>query len=143
MSSDDKFVESAAAAISSDVTIQNTPGDDKASLRNNASYSSSTLLIKQVLQQLGESVVYSDPSNVHTNKKLWNTYCSEWNNSSAIPPWLAKMASDVEMSHDLRTIGDEWAPRRHTEEIIRMFILPFIDATSTHAAEIGVGGGTE
>lgn len=50
------------------------------------------------------------------------------------------MASHVEMGCDLCELGDEWAPRKHTQAIIHEFIHPYIDKTSV-VAEIGVGGG--
>ncbi len=50
------------------------------------------------------------------------------------------MATAVDMSHDLKSIGDEWAPRSHTLQVISDFILPYICKDSV-VAEIGVGGG--
>lgn len=50
------------------------------------------------------------------------------------------MASDVGMTERLTYIGDEWAPREHTTEVIDDFILPYISDQSK-VAEIGVGGG--
>jgi hypothetical protein len=50
------------------------------------------------------------------------------------------MAENVNMEKDLYGIGDEWAPRSHTEQVIKDCILPYIGSTSI-VAEIGVGGG--
>ena len=53
---------------------------------------------------------------------------------------VQKMASANGMGSDLVMLGDEWAPRKDTLEIIESFIVPFI-TTSNVVAEIGVGGG--
>ena len=53
---------------------------------------------------------------------------------------VQKMASNVGMDEDLRVLGDEWAPRDDTIEIIRQFIVPHL-TYSMRVAEIGVGGG--
>lgn len=50
------------------------------------------------------------------------------------------MAQDVGMVTDLQSIGDEWASREHTMEVIREFIWPYIDSYSV-VGEVGVGGG--
>lgn len=51
------------------------------------------------------------------------------------------MASDVSMDHQLASVGDEWAPREHTIEVIQHFIFPHVSASSV-VGEVGVGGGT-
>ena len=50
------------------------------------------------------------------------------------------MAEDVSMTSDLQGIGDEWAPRAHTMEVINSCIFPFLTKDSV-VGEIGVGGG--
>ena len=98
---------------------------------------SSNPFLIQVLNELDKAVVYSKTGNISTNKKLWENYSKEW-----LPQelWVKKMAKQVCMEEDLQTVGDEWAPRKDTLEIIQSYIMPFITNEST-VAEIGVGGG--
>lgn len=93
-------------------------------------------LVSTLLDQLDQAVVYSLGGNVTTNKKLWDNYSQDWDTTN---PWVAKMASNVGMSDNLEVLGDEWAPRAHTNEIIENFILPY--SKGLRVAEIGVGGG--
>jgi ubiquinone/menaquinone biosynthesis C-methylase UbiE len=51
-----------------------------------------------------------------------------------------KIASNVGMGNDLSTLGDEWASRSDTLEIVHDFIYPYVNDSSV-VAEIGVGGG--
>jgi len=102
-------------------------------------------LVSQMLKELDKAVVYNN-TNLSTNQKLWDNYSREWsksknnNNNNEINDWVLKMASNVGMSDDLDCLGDEWAPRSDTLEIINNFIYPYIDNSSI-VAEIGVGGG--
>jgi hypothetical protein len=93
-------------------------------------------LVLQVIDQLDAAIVPKS-NNVGTNKKLWDTYCREWNDSAE---WVQKMAGQVGMQSDLQTLGDEWSSRREKDEIIAEFIHPHITDMS-RVAEIGVGGG--
>ena len=56
-----------------------------------------------LVTQLNESIVYAAPDNIKTNKKLWDNYSREWNVSTE---WVQKMASDVQMDNDLKTLGE-------------------------------------
>jgi ubiquinone/menaquinone biosynthesis C-methylase UbiE len=62
------------------------------------------------------------------------------NGDKEINDWVLKMASNVDMNNDLSNLGDEWANRSHTIEIIQEFIYPYINDSHV-VAEIGVGGG--
>ena len=93
-------------------------------------------MLQHMLQQLDTAVVYSKSGNIVTNQKLWDNYSREWNGAR----WVQKMASHVDMQTDLQVLGDEWAPRTHTMEIINEFILPYLKPHFI-CAEIGVGGG--
>ena len=44
------------------------------------------------------------------------------------------------METDIQSLGDEWAPRKDTVEVIETFIKPNISLASI-VIEIGVGGG--
>ena len=102
-------------------------------------------MLLHMLKSLDESnAVYNTISNVAQNRKLWDNYGREWKQSGE--EWVQKMASHVNMESDLVAIGDEWAPRLHTEEIINEFILPFLKPAAdvgipVKVAEIGCGGG--
>jgi len=100
-------------------------------------------LVSQMLKELDKAVVYNNTNNITTNQKLWDNYSREWNvsnNKQDINDWVLKMASNVGMNSDIQALGDEWAPRSHTLEIINEFIYPYINDSSI-VAEIGVGGG--
>lgn len=95
-------------------------------------------LLLSMMSALNDVVVYTPGGdNTETNRKLWNSYSESWKEK---PLWLQKMAAQVSMQSDLQCLGDEWAPREHTLEIIREFILPYLSEDSV-VAEIGVGGG--
>lgn len=36
------------------------------------------LMVTNLIQSLGSSLVYPDAGNFETNRKLWNMYASEW-----------------------------------------------------------------
>ena len=55
-----------------------------------------------LVTQLNESIVYTSPDNVKTNKKLWDNYSKEWDASKE---WVQKMATSVNMNQDLVTLG--------------------------------------
>lgn len=94
-------------------------------------------LVAQLLKDLDKAVVYNNTNNISTNQKLWDNYSREWNTKN---DWVQRMASNVGMQNDLSTLGDEWAPRDHTMNIINSFIYPYINDNSI-VAEIGVGAG--
>src|SRR4051794_32630333 len=90
-------------------------------------------ILKSVLHNLSGALVYTEPTNIETNKKLWNQYAKNWNsnnnasnankgnanntsnnddNKSTPPPseWVVKMASQVNRTaNDLPFIGCEWS----------------------------------
>ena len=95
-------------------------------------------LLLSMLASLNDAVVYTPGSgNIQTNARLWNSYSESYD---AKPEWLQTMASQVGMEADLQCLGDEWAPREHTLEVIREFILPYLQEGCV-VGEIGVGGG--
>ena len=93
-------------------------------------------MVQALLEQLDQAVVYSVGGNMQTNRKLWDNYSQEWSPQQA---WVRKMSANVGMEDSLEVLGDEWAPRAHTNEIIETFILPHTNGG--RVAEIGVGGG--
>jgi len=96
-------------------------------------------LVSQMLKELDKAVVYNN-TNLSTNQKLWDNYSREWskknNDNIEINDWVLKMASNVGMSDDLDCLGDEWAPRSATLEIINNFIYPYINNSSIVAGII-------
>ena len=133
-------------------------GEDKhhdtsaASLPSAASASSTaTTALQLVLRNLSDALVYTDSSNIDTNKKLWNQYATNYynnnKNDSAAPaaatpsPWVQKMAAQVGRAPDeLRHIGDEWSDEQSLERCLSRWLYPLLSEDST-VAEIGSGGG--
>ena len=115
-----------------------------------ASSSSSTAVtaLQTVLQQLSEALVYTEPSNVDTNRKLWNQYARQWTTAAASPdspprlsPWVQRMARQVGRSDaDVQFIGDEWSDEASLEASLSTFLFPLLSPDSV-VAELGVGGG--
>ncbi|CAM9751580.1 unnamed protein product [Choristocarpus tenellus] len=35
-------------------------------------------MVAQLVKSLGSALVYADPGNFETNRKLWNNYAAEW-----------------------------------------------------------------
>jgi 2-polyprenyl-3-methyl-5-hydroxy-6-metoxy-1,4-benzoquinol methylase len=111
--------------------------DVEAILSERQNANSSNVLVSQLLAQLDDAVVYSKGNNVDTNRKLWDNYSKEWTESI---DWVERMADAVKMKGDLSVLGDEWAPRHHTQAIVEDFIIPNVDH-ACKVAEIGCGGG--
>eukprot|EP01036_Dinobryon_divergens_P041583 gene41583-55127_t len=101
------------------------------------SKSATNPMLMHVLNELDKAVVYSKTGNLNTNQKLWENYCKEW---KADEPWVQKLAENVSMENDLQALGDEWAPRQDTLEVVSLYIYPNIKS-NFKVAEIGVGGG--
>ena len=105
-----------------------------------------------VLHHLNEALVYTEASNVDTNRKLWTRYAQQYfepslafpspSSSSPHPSdWVQRMAQQVGRSPaDLRFIGDEWSDAASLDSSLSAFLYPLLAPTST-VAEIGVGGG--
>lgn len=110
---------------------------DTESILSQKSKISTNPMLLTLLNELDKAVVYSNTGNVTTNQKLWENYSKEWQPNEH---WVQKMAENVCMGCDIQALGDEWAPRKDTQEIIDMFIKPNI-SSSSNVIEIGVGGG--
>lgn len=95
-------------------------------------------------------------SNIEENRKLWDLYADDWSPST---PWVASMAAGTHAAYPaegspdgvedetkkasaaLSCVGDEWSLPAHLDQVVSDFVVPYVDAASTHAAEIGSGGG--
>ena len=55
---------------------------------SNDSSNSGNPLVYQILKELGDSIVYAGGDNFTVNRKLWNSYCNEWNIDE---PWYLSL----------------------------------------------------
>jgi len=122
-------------------------------------------MVLQLVQSLGEAMVYPDPGNFRTNRKLWDLYAKDWSEDSA---WVVGMAQgshsgdgeacatsssrsaeggggdgDAKVGgtcEPLKFVGDEWSTAQDLLTVVADFIAPNVHAGSV-AAEIGSGGG--
>lgn len=121
-------------------------------------------MVLQLVHSLGEAMVYPDPGNFRTNRKLWcvsgrrssdsiergrarfktrvvrrDEYAKDW---ASDKDWVVRMAhgSHSEGAEELRFVGDEWSPAADLARVVHEFIEPFVSAESC-AGEIGSGGG--
>jgi len=102
------------------------------------SESSAPTSITSLISSLSTSLVYTDPGNVETNKKLWNAYAEDWQPDR---DWVETMAGHVDIdTSELECLGDEWSKKEHLQAVIDDFILPYVHDKSV-CAEIGSGGG--
>lgn len=46
-------------------------------------------MVINLVQNLGSALVYPDPGNLETNRKLWDNYASEWEPTAR---WVAAAA---------------------------------------------------
>ena len=93
--------------------------------------------ITSLIQSLSSALVYNDPGNVETNRRLWNAYCSDWSPDKA---WVQTMASHVSMGGSLEFVGDEWSTGDELRQVLDDFVYPYLEPSSV-IAEIGSGGG--
>jgi 2-polyprenyl-3-methyl-5-hydroxy-6-metoxy-1,4-benzoquinol methylase len=109
--------------------------------------SSNAEALRSVLQHLSASLVYTEPTNIETNKKLWNQYAKDYylenNNEQQQEPaaWVSKMARQVGRENkELNYIGTEWSNEFSLQQTMEQFLYPLLDK-SFSVAEVGVGGG--
>ena len=109
--------------------------------------STATTALQLVLRNLSDALVYTDSTNIDTNKKLWNQYATNYYNTVTTPtpptpsPWVQKMAAQVGRSpNELRHIGDEWSDEQSLERCLARWLYPLLSESSA-VAEIGSGGG--
>ena len=93
-------------------------------------------LVLQTIRELSTAFVYPEPTNVETNRKLWDEYAKSWDTKEA---WLQGMANDVNQK-ELQHVGDEWSDAASLQQVMDEFLLPYL-SPSQHVAEIGTGGG--
>ena len=108
-----------------------------------------TSALQLVLRNLSDALVYTDTSNIDTNKKLWNQYAANYYDttlaaSAATPspsPWVQKMAAQVgRTAGELQFIGDEWSDAESLDHCLGRWLYQLLSESST-VAEIGSGGG--
>ncbi|CAK0869135.1 unnamed protein product [Prorocentrum cordatum] len=101
-------------------------------------------LILQTVRELSAALVYPEPSNVETNRKLWDEYAKAWDTSEE---WVRRMAADVG-GRELGCVGDEWSDEASLTEALDDFLFPHLAALErggegcgAQVCEIGSGGG--
>ena len=99
---------------------------------------SSSPTVSSLIASLSSSLVYSDPGNVETNRRLWNAYSEDWNPDK---PWVQTMAKHVSMESSLTFVGDEWSTSEDLLEVLDDYVFPYLKADHSVVAEIGSGGG--
>eukprot|EP01122_Echinamoeba_exundans_P002441 TRINITY_DN12381_c0_g1_i1.p1 TRINITY_DN12381_c0_g1~~TRINITY_DN12381_c0_g1_i1.p1 ORF type:complete len:326 (+),score=47.90 TRINITY_DN12381_c0_g1_i1:133-978(+) len=103
----------------------------------------STTTLQMLVQQLSTAVTYAEPTNVDTNRKLWNNYAKDWGTDV---DWVKKMTSNLQlpegttMEDQLEFLGDEWSDKQSVVTVLDDYIFPHITEDSI-IAEIGSGGG--
>src|SRR4051812_33564545 len=95
-------------------------------------------ILKAVLHNLSDALVYSEANNIETNKKLWNEYAKNWNKNRE---WLIKMANQVDRNvNNLKFIGEEWSNEFSLNQTLNEFLFPLLKGDTMIIGEIGVGG---
>ena len=132
---------------------------DSSSSTSSAS-STAVSALQLVLHNLSGALVYSEPTNVDTNKKLWNEYARTWRaeaegaaaaaasapqqtpqSQAQCAAWVEAMARQVGRSpSELHHVGDEWSDEFSLSDSLSRFLFPLL-SPSSRVAEIGVGGG--
>jgi len=101
-----------------------------------------------VVQQLSASLVYTEPTNFDTNKKLWNEYSKDWDPQQ---PWVQNMESNINLfrpNNDQHReqegvphcLGDEWSDSISLRQVLDEFLFPYLNKDKV-VGEIGSGGG--
>lgn len=93
-----------------------------------------------LMQALQPAVVYTNESNVDTNRKLWDAYADEWNPEEQ---WVRKEAKragvpEEDMQPHLQFIGDEWTNKQDLDSVLGQYIFPYLGG---EVGEVGSGGG--
>lgn len=73
-----------------------------------------------VLIRLDAAQTYAEPTNVETNKKLWNSYAREW---APEAEHIVKMRAQLPPDHAVTCLGDEWCPTPPPFPILPAFVL--------------------
>lgn len=93
-------------------------------------------LVLRTIRELSAAFVYPEPTNVETNRKLWDEYARSWDHREE---WLLKMAKQVG-GRDLVHVGDEWSDEKSLIQVLEEFVHPFLQP-NFECCEIGSGGG--
>lgn len=95
----------------------------------------------KLVQSLSEHLVYTESTNVETNRKLWNRYASDWTKDAE---FVTKMVSNLpgqpEPSEHLVYLGDEWSNHSSVQGVMNDYFFPHLTGVMV-AVEIGSGGG--
>lgn len=97
-------------------------------------------LVLRTIRELSAAFVYPEPTNVETNRKLWDEYAGAWGKSDCA--WLEKMGAQVG-GRDLVHVGDEWSDEHSLQQVLEEFVYPYLGSETARLAccEIGSGGG--
>lgn len=78
-------------------------------------------LVQQLTQQLSSALVYSDATNVDTNRKLWDLYAQEWSEDA---DWVKRMMSHVAADGARPVhVGDEWSDTASLQAVLDDYAL--------------------
>jgi len=94
-------------------------------------------LVLQTIRELSTAFVYPQPTNVETNRKLWDEYAKSW--KAEDEEWVQTMAGHVGRD-DLVHVGDEWSDAASLKQVLEDFLFPYLAANDI-VTEIGTGGG--
>jgi SAM-dependent methyltransferase len=111
--------------------------DFQETLRSREAKNPQNQLVLQTIRSLSAAFVYPEPTNVETNRKLWDEYAKSWDNDG---DWVQTMAGHVGMQKKLEHVGDEWSDSESLEQVLSEFLFPHLLKNGV-VAEIGTGGG--
>ena len=94
-----------------------------------------------LMQALQPAVVYTNESNVDTNRKLWDAYAQEWTPDEEWVRREAKRAGvpEAEMEEHLHFLGDEWTNKQDLDSVLGQYVFPYIKEGAV-VGEVGSGG---
>jgi SAM-dependent methyltransferase len=148
-----------SAAASAATALPASGGDItasfQASLRARERDKPANQLVLRTIRELSAAFVYPEPSNVETNRKLWDEYAGAWEGNSTggnstggnsgesgggCPAWLQKMGAQVG-GRALVHVGDEWSDEPSLQQVLEEFVFPYLGRRDLACCEIGSGGG--
>jgi len=74
--------------------------------------------------------------NLAANRRIWNEYAAAW--TPRFRGYEADHEGEVPIEYSY--LGDEWGHPRDVDDVVRQFVLPYIDPQA-RVAEVGAGGG--
>lgn len=95
----------------------------------------------KLVQSLSEHLVYTESTNVETNRKLWNRYAEEWaKEAEFVTKMVYNLPGKPDPTEHLVFLGDEWSNHESVKVVLADYFIPNL-TESTVAVEVGSGGG--